>query len=176
MQIATRGRLRYDRDGRLAAQGKVSAALLSELMRQPYLRRRPPKTTGRELFGVQVTTQLYERARTAGLAPADIVATLTAFTAASIADAYRRFLPGAVNEVILCGGGARNPVLVRMLQERLPAARVRIMDELGFNADAKEAVSFAILAWATARGLPGNVCGATGAKRAVVLGKIVPGR
>ena len=171
---ATRGRMTFDRGGVLAAKGTVNAPLLRELMRHPYLKRKPPKTTGREMFGQAFSDQLYKRATSElHLPPQDILATVTAFTAASIADAYRRFLPG-VEEVILCGGGARNGTLVGMLARELPQARVRPMDELGISADAKEAISFAILAEATVRGRRANVPSATGASRRVVLGKIVP--
>jgi anhydro-N-acetylmuramic acid kinase len=177
---ATAGRRTYDKDGRMAAGGTVQPDLLARLMRHPYLRRRPPKTTGREEFGTQFTDSLYDGA-TRRFAPKDVAATATMFTAASIADAYARFLPGPVDEVILCGGGARNATLVDMLRRelrrRLPRApAVRLMDELGLNADAKEAVSFAVLAAATIRGQAGNVPSATGASRPAVLGKIVPGR
>jgi anhydro-N-acetylmuramic acid kinase len=173
--LATGARAPYDAGGRIAARGHVNQKLLAELMRHPYLRRRPPKSTGREMFGTPLTDRLHERARRAGIPPADLVATVTAFTAASIADAYRRFLPGAVDEVILCGGGSRNPTLVAALGERLAPARVLLTDDFGIDADAKEAVSFAILAWATIRGEANNVPSATGARRPVVLGKIVPG-
>ena len=173
--LASRGRLHYDADGRWAARGRVDEELLEELLRHPYLRRRPPKSTGREMFGTQLTDSLFALAREAGLAAVDILATLTAFTAASIADSYGRFMPGAVDEVILCGGGSRNPTLVAMLREELAPARVLLTDDFGLSADAKEAVSFAILAWATIRGQANNVPSATGARRAVVLGKIVPG-
>lgn len=174
VSILTDGRQGFDRGGRMAARGQVDATLLAELMRHPFLRRRPPKTTGREQFGASVTEDFVRRARRKGLRPPDIVATLTEFTAASIADAYARHLPGAPDEVILCGGGARNDTLARRLAERLRPARVRIMDEFGIDADAKEAVSFALLAYATVNGLPANVPGATGARRRVILGKIVP--
>jgi len=178
---ATAGRRTYDKDGHMAARGTVQPDLLARLMKHPYLRRRPPKTTGREEFGTQFTDALYDGARRRALAPKDVAATATMFTAASIADAYARFLPGPVDEVILCGGGARNATLVDMLRRelrrRMPRApAVRLMDELGLNADAKEAVSFAILAAATIRGQAGNVPSATGASRPAVLGKIVPGR
>jgi len=172
---ATRGRRRFDSGGRLARRGRVDAALLAELMRHPYLRRRPPKSTGREAFGRAFADRLYDRARRRNLAPADIVATATAWTAETIADAYRRFLPRAPDEVIVSGGGARNPALVHLLAEAVAPARVRLSDELGVDADAKEAVAFAILAWATVRGQANNVPSATGAKRKVVLGKIIPG-
>jgi len=172
---ATRGRARYDAGGRLAARGRVDAALLAELMRHPYLKRRPPKSTGRETFGRTFADNLYDRARRRGMRPADIVATVTAWTAETIADAYRRFLPRSPDEVILSGGGARNATLLARLAEAVAPARVRLSDELGIDADAKEAVSFAILAWATVRGQANNVPSATGARRAVVLGKIIPG-
>ena len=173
--LASAGRLTCDRDGKLAAAGKVRQPLLRELMRHPYLRRRPPKSTGRETFGADFADRLWRR--WAGrMSPADLIATLTAFTAASIGDAYRRFLPGKVDEAILCGGGARNPTLVAMLRQHLAPARVRIVDELGIDAEAKEAVAFAVLAAATIRGQAGNLPSATGARRPVVLGKIVPGR
>lgn len=170
----THGRAACDIDGLLARRGKVHAALLAELMRHPYLRRKPPKTTGREMFGRRFADALFDRARTLRLDRFDLLATATAFTAASIADAYRRFLP-PVDEVILCGGGSRNPTLVDMLRLALPAADVKVMDALGLDADAKEAVSFAILAAETIRRQASNVPLATGARRAVILGKIVPG-
>jgi anhydro-N-acetylmuramic acid kinase len=108
--------------------------------------------------------------------PEDMVATATAFTAASIAQAYRRFLPRLPEEMILCGGGAHNATLVRMLQDRLAGVTIRATDEFGISVDAKEAVSFALLAYATIRGVANNVPRATGADGPVVLGKIVPGR
>jgi anhydro-N-acetylmuramic acid kinase len=154
----------------------VLPGLLGELMRHPYLRRRPPKTTGREMFGVEFAEALYKQVRRKRLGAHDLIATATAFTAASIAGAYRRFLPQMPQEVIVCGGGSRNPVLVEMLRRELPGSQVRIMDELGINADAKEALSFALLAVRTIRGQAGNVPSATGAKGPAVLGKVVLAR
>jgi len=172
----TRGKARYDAGGRMAGRGRVHEPLLAQLLRHPYLRRRPPKSTGREMFGTQVADALLARARKRRIAPLDILATVTAFTARSIAGAYRRFLPAMPDEVILCGGGARNDTLVRWLGEWLSPARVRRTDDFGIAAGAKEAVSFALLAHATILGQPGNVPSATGARRRVVLGKIVPAR
>lgn len=169
----TDGRQTFDRDGRLGERGRVHTGLLSELMRHRYFRRRPPKTTGREEFGAAYADCMRERGRKLGLSDADLVATATVLTARSIADAYRRFLPRAVDEVILCGGGARNPTLTRMLADLLAPAVVLTTDDLGLSADAKEAVSFAILARETIRGRANNVPSATGARRAVILGKIV---
>ncbi|MCJ7543966.1 MAG: anhydro-N-acetylmuramic acid kinase, partial [Phycisphaerae bacterium] len=175
-QRATAGRRRFDAGGRLARRGQVHRGLLAGLMRHPFLRRRPPKTTGRETFGVAFADALYARARAEGIAPRDILTTVTAFTARSIAQGYRRFLPAPPDEVILCGGGARNSYLVDLLRRELAPAAVRLTDELGINADAKEALSFALLAAAAIRGQANNVPSATGARHAVVCGKIVPGR
>jgi len=172
----TRGKAGYDKDGRLAARGRVDERLLGELMRHPYLARRPPKSTGRETFGVQFTDELWRRARKRGVAPRDILATATGFTASSIAQAYRRFLPAMPEEVILCGGGAENPTLLAMLHCELKPAKVARMEKFGLDPRAKEAVSFAILAYATVEGIPNNVPSATGARDAVVMGKVVPGR
>ena len=165
------GRRRYDAGGRMAAKGRVNRKLLARLMDHRFLRRRPPKSTGREEFGADFAAGVCRWA----LPPTDLIATVTAFTARSIALSYRRFLPQPVDEVILCGGGARNETLVDMLRQELSGTKVLLSDQLGISADAKEAVSFAILARQTIRGLAGNVRTATGADRAVVLGKIVPG-
>jgi len=171
---ATGGALTFDRDGQLAAQGRVDADLLAELMREPYLHQRPPKTTGRELFGAQLGERIWHQARSRGLSERDIVATLTAFTAHSIAQAYRDFLPCLPDEVIVSGGGARNPTLMAMLRERLAPARVLLSDDLGLASEAKEAVAFAVLAYETWYGRPGNLPAATGASHPVVLGTITP--
>ncbi|MEW6357131.1 MAG: anhydro-N-acetylmuramic acid kinase [Planctomycetota bacterium] len=172
--LATRGRLRCDLNGRLAAAGVVNDKALDSLMEEPFLRQKPPKTTGREEFGIQFTDALYRRFR---MSFEDLAATATMFTAKSIAEAYQKFLKPIreIDEVILCGGGARNATLVGMLTELLDPIPVRIVDEYGINADVKEAVSFAILANTTLSGIPNNVPGATGANERVVLGKIVPG-
>lgn len=171
----TSGRESFDRDGCRARAGRVHERLLSELRRHPFLRRRPPKSTGRETFGAAFVEKLLDRGSALGLSEADLMATAAALTVETIRRACGR-LPGRVDEVILSGGGARNPALVEMLREALAPAPVRLTDELGLDADAKEAVSFAVLAAATIRGRPGNVPSATGAERPVVLGKIVPGR
>jgi len=172
---ATDGAWRCDRDGTLAARGRVDERLLAELMAHPYLQLPPPKTTGREQFGVQFGAEVWEQGKALGLRGEDIVATLTAFTAASIADAYRRFLPWFPDEVILGGGGASNPTLVGMLREQLAPARVLTHEDLGLSSDAKEAMAFAVLAYEAIHGRPGNLPSCTGAAGRVVLGKIVPG-
>lgn len=172
---ATEGALTFDQDGELAARGRVDEALVSEWLAHPYFRRPPPKSTGRELFGEVFFDSAWARARARGLEPADIVASLTALTARSIADAYRRFLPRPVEEVIVGGGGARNPALMRMLYQALAPARVMTHEDLGMDSDAKEAIAFAVLAYETWHGRPGNLPSVTGARRRVILGQITPG-
>ncbi|HYF90908.1 MAG TPA: anhydro-N-acetylmuramic acid kinase [Symbiobacteriaceae bacterium] len=157
----------YDAEGRIAAGGTVNEALLAELLAHPYFELSPPKTTGRELFGVQFARELMSH----HLPPADLIATATAFTARSIAGAYRRFL-GPVAEVIVGGGGARNPTLLRMLADELPGVRVMTHEAVGINSDAKEAMAFALLANDCILGLPTNMPGATGGRPAV-LGKVM---
>ena len=177
----TRGRQTFDRDGRWAAQGKVSERLLAQMMAHPFLRRRPPKTTGREEFGEPFVKRVLAAARRLGLSDADIVATMTHFTAATIADAYRRFVfpqlgTGAKSrlQIILGGGGAKNLTLRRRLAGRLGSGQLLTHEDLGISNSAKEALAFAVLAHETLRGQPSNVPGATGASRPVILGKIVP--
>jgi anhydro-N-acetylmuramic acid kinase len=174
-RLATGGAQTYDVDGRLALAGQVHTGLLSELLAHPYLAQRPPKTTGRELFGRQVAAEVWRRGQALGLAGADIVATVTAFTAESIAQAYRDFIPFPIHQVILGGGGRRNPALVAMLRERLAPARLLTTEDFGLNSEAKEAVAFAVLAYQTWQHRPGNVPSCTGARKPVVLGKIIPG-
>jgi anhydro-N-acetylmuramic acid kinase len=170
----TGGRKSYDAGGKMATRGTVDKRFLGELLRYPFFRRRPPKSTGREEFGAAFAERFYRRAGNKSLADADIVATVTALTAKSIAQAYRRFLPTMPDELILCGGGAHNRTLVEMLHTELPGVKMLSTDDFGISVDAKEAVSFAILAWATIKGMTNNVPAATGAERPVVLGKIVP--
>jgi anhydro-N-acetylmuramic acid kinase len=173
--LISNGKSRYDVDGRIAAKGDVNKPLLKKLMQHKFLKRRPPKTTGREEFGAVFSNIIFHNAAQAGMKAEDILATATAFTAESIISAYKRFLPDLPDEVILCGGGARNKTLVRMLRDGIYKSKILTTDDFGINADAKEAISFAILAAQTIRGIPNNVPSATGAKKPVVLGKIVQG-
>ncbi|HZP42389.1 MAG TPA: anhydro-N-acetylmuramic acid kinase [Candidatus Binatia bacterium] len=175
VQRLSRGRELMDRDGGLARRGRVDARLLAALMRHPFLRRRPPKSTGREEFGAPLVARLVAAGRRRGLDAADLVATATEFTARATADAYRRFLP-PVDEVLLAGGGSRNPALVAALRRALGPRRVLTVDALGIDADALEAYAFALLAWAAATGRSPALRAVTGARRDVVMGEIVPGR
>jgi anhydro-N-acetylmuramic acid kinase len=171
------GRHWLDRGGVCAARGRVDDALVARLLRHEVFRLEPPKSTGRELFGEAYVDALVTAGRRRRLSDDDLVATATALTAASCADAYRRFLlpHGPIDEVVLCGGGADNPTLVGMLRAALPFASVRTTAALGVPAQAVEAVAFAVLAAAAVWGMASNVPAATGAARALVLGKIVPG-
>jgi anhydro-N-acetylmuramic acid kinase len=171
----SRGRQWMDRNGRLAARGRVDERLLAELLRHPFLRRRPPKSTGREEFGVPVVERLLAAARRRRLGLEDLAATATAFTARATADAYRRFLP-RVDEVLIAGGGSRNPTLVAAIAAALPDRQVMTIDALGFDSDALEAQAFALLAWAALTGRPASLPAVTGARETRILGQIAPGR
>jgi anhydro-N-acetylmuramic acid kinase len=170
----------YDRGGKIAASGEALDRVIDDILRRPFFRRTPPKAAGREEFGREFVREFFEscgRAR-----KQDVVATATALTARSIADAVQRFVvkasPGGRNqpyaEMILSGGGAKNPTLVRMLSNQLASLgiKIRFSDEFGLPSEAKEAVAFAMLAYETWHRRPSNLPSATGAKRAAVLGKI----
>lgn len=192
----TKDRLSYDQNGAWASRGSVSSQLLNELMRHPFLKRAPSKTTGREEFGHAFAASVLNDARRLRLSEADIVATVTSFTAASIADAYGRFVLPQLDrrqipklQIILGGGGAKNTALRRMLAEeiakRLAAASLDGVqaekmllrhEDFGIPSSAKEALAFAMMAHETLAGRPSNVPSATEAKRPVILGKVVRGK
>jgi anhydro-N-acetylmuramic acid kinase len=174
ISILSKGQHNYDRDGRLAVKGTVDKAILNDMLKHPFFRKRPPKSTGREEFGQQYCEMLYRRISKKQISAENIMATVTALTAVSIAQAYRRFLPQMPDEIVLAGGGAHNATLVKMLRQELGESVILLSDDLGINCDAREAISFAILAFATIRGIPNNVPVATGAKEPLVLGKIIP--
>ncbi len=171
------GRRLFDRDGRLAARGRLDDGLLRELLRHPFFRRRPPRSTGREMFGGRFIDSILAKGGALRLSEQDLLATATELTAASIEAAVRRFVmpQAAIRRMILCGGGARNTFLVHRLQERLAEVNVVGSSAHGVPEQAVEAVSFALLAYATMQRVPGNVPAATGAKKAVVLGVIAGG-
>jgi anhydro-N-acetylmuramic acid kinase len=166
----------YDRDGRNAAEGKVSAGVLREVLRQPFFSMRPPKTAGREEFGHEFVGDFLGRCH--GASKEDVVATATALTAHSIADALRRFVlvgrRGRFGEMVISGGGAKNRTLMSMLAAELRplGLQLRFSDEFGIPAEAKEAVAFAVLAYQTWHRAPGNIPSATGARHPAILGKI----
>ncbi len=173
ISLATHGKQRYDINGRLAARGALDPTLFRRLQKHPYFSRKPPKSTGREDFGTYFVAELLATIGNGQLAIGNLLHTLTRLTAWSIADAYRRFLPTLPDEVILCGGGTENPVLVGMLHEELgPRIALRRIDDFGIPNKAKEAASFALLGAATLDGIPGNLPSVTGASRPTVLGVI----
>jgi anhydro-N-acetylmuramic acid kinase len=160
----------FDRDGLLAASGVVDADLLADLLTEPYYRRRPPKSTGKELFG---SAYLDAFPRAGELPLPDLVATLTELTARTVADAVLR---AGAQRAVFAGGGWRNPVLKRRIIALLPGVDVHGYRDLGVDEDSKEALLVALIGWLTVHGLPGNVPAVTGARRAVVLGSLTPGR
>jgi anhydro-N-acetylmuramic acid kinase len=177
----SRGKKTMDLGGEWASRGRVSERLVAVMSTHPFLRRRPPKTTGREEFGEPFVRQVLDSARKLRLSHEDIVATATAFTARSIAEAYRRFVLPRLKrreipmlQIILGGGGAKNKVLRQMLKENIGCGELFTHEDFGVPNAAKEALAFAILAHETLAGRPSNVPSATGARRAVVLGKIIP--
>ncbi len=169
--------LPYDIDGALARQGRPLGPVVDALLADPYFAAPPPKSTGREHFSAAYVTDLIARCQRAGASgDADIVATAVALTARSIADAYARFIPEPVDDVLLSGGGARNPALRDAIARALAPRVVRVFDAAYFDGEAKEAVAFALLAALHVAGLPSNVPGATGALGPRVLGKLSVGR
>jgi len=169
------GEMNYDRDGHYAKQGRVNEEWLDELLRHPYYARDYPKTTGRETFGTSAGVALVAEAQRHGLKDAEIVATLTALTATNIADAYRRFAPAPIKEVILGGGGRHNPVIVGMLRQLVYPAIVMTHEDIGMDSDFKEALVFAVLAYETWHGRSATLPALTGARHPSVLGSITPG-
>jgi anhydro-N-acetylmuramic acid kinase len=173
------GRLACDRHGRWAARGRVCEALVREWLRHPYFRARPPKSTGREVFGEPFFAAALKEFRRRRLDHHDALATLTEFTARSIALNYARHLPAPPNEVILCGGGAANPSLVAALQHALAqsSTKVRILTsaDRGWPLPGVEPAAFALLAWLRWQGIAGNLPVTTGARRGALLGQISSG-
>ncbi|MEX2295290.1 MAG: anhydro-N-acetylmuramic acid kinase [Gemmatimonadota bacterium] len=175
---ASGGTEAWDADGRRAARGRVNAELLANLLSDPFFALRPPRSTGRERFGETRLDEIVKGVRPESKEDWDgLLATLVALTAGSIARAYRDFLPSTgVDEVVLTGGGARNPALVAAIAEAVAPLPVRCGAEaLGMDPDAREAAAFAILAWAHKKGIPANLPAATGASGPRVLGSLTPG-
>lgn len=164
----------YDKDGEHAGRGKVSHELLQHLLAHSYFARPIPKSTGREEFGAEFVAQLVQRGEALQLQREDLIATATALTAESIVRgaSLLEHSHGAIDELIVSGGGAHNRTLMRILQEKFSRAKISTTDEHGVPSDAKEAMLFALLANETVSGNAGNVPSVTGASAATVLGKI----
>lgn len=170
MTLLTDGEATYDEDGEMAAAGTVDEGLVTAFLDDEFFRAEPPKTTGREAFGAAYAERFLSAGRDRGLSPASVVASATALTGRSIADAYERFAPRVPDRVLVSGGGTNNPTLLGMLRAELSCPVDRV-DDHGYGADAKEAALMALLGAFRVDGTPGNVPGATGADRRVVLGK-----
>jgi anhydro-N-acetylmuramic acid kinase len=164
------GAERFDRDGARARRGQIDRELLGRLLDEPFYRRPPPKSTGKELFHLPY---LLARVGDRTIGDDDLVATVTSLTALTVADACRDH---GVRRLVVSGGGAANPVLMELLAGELPGTTIATIDELGIPADAKEAYFFALLGFLTVQQLAGNLPSATGASRPVVLGCVLPGR
>jgi anhydro-N-acetylmuramic acid kinase len=173
-----RPEMHFDRDGALARAGNPVDEVLDELLAHPYFAAPPPKSTGRELFTPEYVAHLVQQCRAIRerCTDEDVIATATALTARSIADAYRRFMPEPVDEVLVSGGGSKNGALMDMIASLVAPIRLRRFDEVYFDGEAKEAVAFALLAKLFVEHRPGNVPSATGAKGPRILGKLTPGR
>jgi anhydro-N-acetylmuramic acid kinase len=176
----TRGRQRFDENAKFARRGHINQRLIKHLMRDPYLKIRPPKSTGREYFGAAYVKKLLAFGRAHKIRPADILYTVTYFTAASISDALRRFvIPNhKIHQLIVSGGGANSPLLMVLLKVMLQSQswpnfiEVLPSSALGVPTDAKESLAFAILAYESFHRRPSNIPSATGARRPAILGKI----
>ncbi len=168
------GRLRMDRDGRIAARGHICQPLLEKMMQHPYFRRSPPKSTGREEFGPHLLDRFVAEGRSMKLVDHDLLATVTALTARSIADACRRFIfpRGPVDQLIVTAGGAQNPTMMKMIAADLPEVEMLTAADVGVDGDALEAIAFAILGYQMLRGRQGNIPSATGARAPAILGKL----
>jgi anhydro-N-acetylmuramic acid kinase len=170
----THGRKAFDGNADMARRGNLLPGLLASLLRDKYFLKLPPKTAGREQYGEKYVSQVLAHREARRARAEDVIRTATILTALSIVDAVHRFLPRRAggSELIVSGGGAHNPLLMAQIEAALPGIRLRTSDEFGVAGDAKEAFAFAVLGWETLHRRAANVPGATGARKAVVLGKV----
>jgi anhydro-N-acetylmuramic acid kinase len=172
----TRKKQRFDRGARLARDGKLNVKVLKELLRDPYLRLGPPKSTGREYYGRAYFQELLRLGKKHAAAPNDLIRTTTEFTVASVVDALQRFVlrKNKIQQLIVSGGGAKNPLIMAQLAAALTPMEVLPSSKLGVPEEAKEAYAFALLAYETYHRRPSNLPSATGATRPTILGKLSP--
>jgi anhydro-N-acetylmuramic acid kinase len=170
----TKGRHGFDRNARMASQGRSLPALIDELLRDPYLKLPPPKSTGREYYGLDYRNRVLALGRKHHAKPNDLVRAITIFTSLSIVDALHRFALSKhrIDQLIVSGGGAKNPLIMGQIVAALPGIQTLPSSELGVPEDAKEAYAFALLAYETYHQRPSNMPGATGARGPAILGKI----
>lgn len=166
------GACRWDEGGRFAGTGTVNKKLLDILMADEYIARRPPKTTGREYYGPAFVSRIMEYAKREGISDADLMATVTAYTAETIAYSVKHFFPQQPDRLIVGGGGSMNETLISAIRKALPDCEVVTNEALGFDSNAKEAVAFAVMANEALFAGSNNVPSVTGASRPVVMGKI----
>jgi anhydro-N-acetylmuramic acid kinase len=164
----TKGRQSYDRAGAIAATGSIDRALLSDLLRDPYFSKKPPKSAGREQYGVEFIDSLMAT----NLPLPDLIATATALTASTVALAVKRYATKGKWDLIVSGGGVHNHTLIAQITSLLPDVTVAQTSDFGIDVDAKEAIAFALMAHETWHRRPGNVPTATGARHSAVLGKV----
>jgi anhydro-N-acetylmuramic acid kinase len=177
MRQLTGGREAFDPGGKNAVQGRCEESLLKTWLAHPYLQRRPPKSFPRQAFETDFAARVVRQARDAGVAPRDLLCTATHFVARTITEALRRFAPPGKRfaRLLLCGGGVRNGLLWHLLSQGLPHLHLQKTDAAGMPAEARKAVSFALLAALTLDGVPANLPSATGAAGSRLLGSLTPG-
>ena len=172
MSELTHGAARWDEGGAAASAGEVNEALLAFLMDDEYIRRMPPKTTGREYYGPEYVRRVMERRHSLSVTDADLMATVTAFTAETIAYSVHHFFPRMPDRLVIGGGGSMNKTLIGFIRKALPACNVMTNEEMGFDSNAKEAVAFAVMANEALFAGYNNVPTVTGASHPVIMGKI----
>lgn len=182
--MASNGAKNYDNDGEMAVKGKVNDTLLSKIMSMDYFSMKPPKTTGRELFGTEMAKKWFEFGKNElGMSNEDIVSTFTEITVKSIVDAYQKFGPKELADVVIGGGGRENKEMMKRLEKQLQAVygpQLKVvghedleeMNNHSQSSEAKEAMLFALLAYLFMKKRTGNLPSVTGAKKEVVLGKL----
>ncbi|MEM7008522.1 MAG: anhydro-N-acetylmuramic acid kinase, partial [Thermodesulfobacteriota bacterium] len=178
MQISTSGKKEYDNGGKLASSGTVNQEILNKLLDDPYYDNPPPKSTGEEMFGQEMSAALYANVEKEMISLQDLMATLLELTAQSIVLSYKNFIypKWDIEEVIFSGGGCNNAVLMDRLRNELSPIKISTSDQYGISVDAKEAVAFAVLANELISGNTNNLPNVTGAARKVPMGKISLGR
>ncbi len=180
VKLLTDNKFDYDQDGKMAAQGDISSSLLAEMMEHSFIKKDVPKSSGRKDFGEDYAKKIIKIGKKMNLSSSDIIATITAFTARALVDSYQRFLDSEVDEIIISGGGSKNDFLMKKItdytaEEISKEVKVLTLEDLNQNSEAKEAIAFAVLGYQTLKGRKNNIPAATGARKRVILGDIVPG-